>query len=364
MSDMLDTHSVVVGDTTDEGHSLLTDNNTIGYDYFNDTLPGVIGDTIYEDRNAYKATVSGLSTHSAGDVYDYFITGDREDQFKAGLSTLSDSLRAALGDSLQTLLSSYGFALQSTVDSVLDTTSVISEIFAAIIPAIYEYFVYEDREAPFRADSVVGWGSGAYSCSLRVVDTSDNGLISGARVTVQNQTETLADPLIQTAVHGLAVFNLDNGDYRYLGNHGLYIVGQTDFTVSDAARMDTLCAYSPYISTAPDASNLATVYGYVYRGNGDPVIGADVYFVLSGAAVDSTTWCPVAPAPIYSTTDGTGKFEVALLKTGNLIPGTYFWEAQITHSSVSTPVRLSFGIDRADTLVNVGEAIVNNGFIR
>jgi hypothetical protein len=162
-------------------------------------------------------------------------------------------------------------------------------------------------------------GAGAYTCSLTVVDTTNDVTVSGVQVTVNNQTEDGTEYYLTSNSSGHAIVSLNNGDYRASAIGQPYIFASTDFTVSSAARQDDIEGYAPTISTPPSAA-VATVYGYFITGGHDTLSNMDVTFELAGyaAAIDTSADALVTMSIIRAVTDGNGKVEVTLLKNENL----------------------------------------------
>jgi hypothetical protein len=285
------------------GHGLYLLGNAAGHGIY--SAGGANGDGM---RLLGQGTGKDLSaTLDLNDVSGNYDKDDYEDDF---FETVSDTARIRF-DSIFTLANSLLAMIDGGNELVdLDTLLWIFTMVDSIRDSV-------ESQGWAAVDACAG--AGAYTCTLTVVDTTNDVTVSGVQITVNNQTEDGTEYYLTSNSNGHAVVSLNNGDYRASALGPPYIYASTDFTIDGAVLHDSILGYAPTISSPPSAA-VATVYGYFISGGHDTLSNMDVTFELEGyaTAIDTSADALVTAKIVRAVTDGNGKVEVTLLKNENL----------------------------------------------
>lgn len=292
------------------------------------------------------------------------------DSVLADVSAATPSLIVEIADSVRARLDS--LALEASVTAVRDSMDEAAQVGGGSDSASQVRWVnfavwglHQDEDSSEASERWTAGGggcsgTGAYSCTLWVKDTSASAYVAAVPITVNNQTETGTALVQNTNTDGYAVFSLDNGDYRASAISPPAVYAATDFTIASAVYKDSILGYLPTINP-PSAAGMATVYGDFIVGNHDTLSNADVTFELVGvtAVIDTAADRIILPQVIKTTTNANGHIEIDLLINENLLvtsgstAGHPWWGATIKHSLLTTPQRFRFFIDADSTTFNL-----------
>lgn len=195
-------------------------------------------------KNNFKAT--GFSTHSVADVYNYFISGTNENQFKADISLLStfnastDSVAIQDRGQIAAQTADSVGNITASVDTVAISRSVWNELKSAHTTAGTFGYNLDAQISSIAAPN----GDGQYTQQFVLIDSSGTDtVITNRTLTVNNQAQTGQALTDGTDENGIAVFNLNAGNYVVLFDAYGYEEIVDSFTVS-AAGTDTIYTYN------------------------------------------------------------------------------------------------------------------------
>ncbi len=178
--------------------------------------------------------------------------------------------------------------------------------------------------------SALSGGSGAFSVTFTLFDSSSNQTLPGAAVTVRNISQSAIMALGSAGNNGAVSFNLDADSFvvaaRLLG----YIFPAYDTVVISGATNDTIPA-TAFDPGAPAAANLVRAWGYITDIAGIPDTSATVSAVLTGG-VARASGTIVSPFSVSATTDTTGYFFLDLLPNSTLTPDSSTYQFTIVRS--------------------------------
>ncbi len=194
-----------------------------------------------------------------------------------------------------------------------------------------------------------GSGSGAYSCTLSVFESTSHSAIQGVFVRALNATETATSAIGNSDSNGRLIFALDAASYHLLPYLTGYVFGSLPqaVTVTTAGANDTIWA-SRFDPGSPPAASLCRVYGYVQTlgagGLGEVVVTARIAktpLQYNGVVV--------SPYGVSTGTDSTGYWYLDLIPNSDLQPNDtkydftfYYSSGTILRKQVVVPDSVSF----------------------
>ena len=159
--------------------------------------------------------------------------------------------------------------------------------------------------------SGMGTGSGLYSYTIQLFDTSSSQAVPGTRTMVRNleQTALIATGLSDT--YGVISFNLDADSFIVVASSPGYIFEAYDTVVVTAAGVDTiLCAgFDPGVPTFP---TFCRIWGYLFNANGQAEDNVDVSAHIPSGVTTFANGI-ITPTAVSTATDSNGYFYLDLL---------------------------------------------------
>lgn len=182
-------------------------------------------------------------------------------------------------------------------------------------------------------DAVSRGGSGAYPCTLLVLDIGSGSAVAGASVRLLNSEESATAALGSSDPNGQVIFSLDAHQYRAFACAGGYnqLFVPTLIEVDTYGASDTiwLSRFDP--GSAPLAA-LCRVYGYVEGLDGRGIAGVTVTarIVKSPLTLEGVV---ISPFALTTITDSAGYWYLDLIPNGSLEPDDTKYELTIYHPS-------------------------------
>jgi hypothetical protein len=265
----------------------------------------------FADSSIHIAAVMGEIYEHAGDIIN-------DSVWDADSSEFMDDNDGTMAYAIQSMLDSLDTQSWAGVGAGSDSLSHIKWTNWAV------WGLVEDTDSSantqrYTAGGSGCTGSGTYSCTLYVKDTTNNAYVAGAAITVNNQTEDGTELVADATSDGYRVFSLNDGDYRASALHPPYIFETTDFTISGAALKDSCMGYAPVIGT-PSAASICSVYAWVEDPAGQKIAGARVSATLV-SAVDTTidgNMLVIDHKPIVGYSDTDGYWSLGLIKNSTI----------------------------------------------
>ena len=317
------------------------------------------GHIIYADTVAYTDTVRGVGgggglTAEEGAQLDSLITFLIDSVYAAtGFQALTDSPPARYGtiheklgqwagtgtDDIKSILGDYvARTIMATLDSTLDRIGPFGDSSVASTPFTVFYWLdqkirlkvdsiltsmgFDTTDLHTKVDALVGAGIGANTCTLYVWDTGNTITVSGINVRANNLSGANQGQNRSNA-NGIAVLNLDDGDYNLVISMNSGYIQTTNpqpFTVSGATN-DTIKV--TWFSPSAPAGDICMVYNYDKGVYDNPFQGVWVTATIpqrfwplrySGQAINAThkvktdslgKWeLPIYPSVILETAQG------------------------------------------------------------
>lgn len=175
----------------------------------------------------------------------------------------------------------------------------------------------------------VGAGSGANTCSVWVYDTGNTVMVSDIKVRANNASGA-NQGMDRTNVTGIAVLNLDDGDYNLVipMNSGyIQTTNPQPFTVSGATN-DTIDV--TWFSPSDPGGDLCAVYNYVLDGNRNGVPGVTITATIPTNFWPITQAGQAIRATATAKTDGNGLWQMSIPPSGLLLTAdgdsASFWQ--------------------------------------
>ncbi|HOP06020.1 MAG TPA: carboxypeptidase-like regulatory domain-containing protein [candidate division Zixibacteria bacterium] len=164
--------------------------------------------------------------------------------------------------------------------------------------------------------SGISSGGGAYSCSVRLIDSATGLAVPGAGITVRslNQSSVLASG--RSDIEGIARFNLDAASYLITATAPGFTFRAYDTVAVDGPGEDTLFAFQ-FIPDAPELPAFCRVWGFLFTADGSPEVGATVAARIP-TGMTSYGWAIISPVAVTAGTDSTGYFALDLLPSDSL----------------------------------------------
>ncbi len=164
--------------------------------------------------------------------------------------------------------------------------------------------------------SGIGSGSGLYSYTIQLFDSSSSQVVPGARTVVRNLSQTALIAVGTSDSYGTISFNLDAGSFVVVAASPGYIFEAYDTLVVGGAGVDTvLCAgFDPGTPTFP---SLCRIWGYLYNANG---LAEDNVSVSARIPSGVTTFANgiVTPTEVSTVTDSYGYFSLDVVPSAGL----------------------------------------------
>ncbi|MFH2055823.1 MAG: hypothetical protein ABIJ61_07690 [bacterium] len=236
-------------------------------------------------------------------------------------------------------LGSYLAGLSADADSIKDTLHLLmhSGESIAVDSAQLARSVWDD-DIIARSGRRIGWvdtadlvnsipgsGSGAYACTLYVLENSTESAIPGAFVRALNQSETATAAVGETDSNGRLLFALDAAEYHLLAqaNGYQFDVLPEPVTVSTSGANDTLWA-TRFDPGAPSEPGLCRVYGFVLSLGSEGLEGVTI---TASVLTTPLRWGSVVVSPysLSTLTNESGYWELDLIPNSSLTPdGTVY----------------------------------------
>jgi hypothetical protein len=198
--------------------------------------------------------------------------------------------------------------------------------------------------------SGISFGSGLYARTVVAYDSTNTRVIPAAAVAVRNLDQTALLATGFTNSGGEVAFNLDSDTLILVATGTGYQFDAFDTITVAGAGVDTLFG-EKFDPGTPFSPQLCRVYGWVYRPNGLPEIGATVTAQLPAGAVRSGSVI-VSPYAIVAETDSIGYFSLDLIPSDSLQPAATRYEVTVSRSDgailrerLLVPVAPSWRID-------------------
>lgn len=254
-------------------------------------------------------------------------------------------------------LGGYLTALTADTDSIKDTLHLLmhSGESIAVDSAQLARSVWDD-DIIARAGRRIGWvdtadlvnsvpggGSGAYACTLYVLENSTEAAISGAFVRALNQSESATAAVGETDSNGRLLFSLDAAEYHLLVTaNGYQFESLPDtLTVTTGGANDTLWA-TRFDPGAPAEPGLCRVYGFVFSLGSEGLEGVTI---TASVLTTPLRWgnVVVSPYSLSTLTNENGYWELDLIPNSSLIPENTVYDFTM-YDQTGTLLRKQFAV--------------------
>ncbi len=178
--------------------------------------------------------------------------------------------------------------------------------------------------------SGVSGGTGAYSVTLVVYDSSLDQTVPGAQVVVRNIEQTAQLAMGGSDSNGRISFNLDTDSFLVAASAPGYLFSPFDTLVVTGPIIDTVHGF-PFDPGTPASPSLCRVWGYLYGLTGQPEFGVAVSLWLPGGVV-TLNGTIISPVMVTTSTDSTGYFAVDVIPSDLLNPPDTKYEITITRT--------------------------------
>ncbi|MEE8576219.1 MAG: hypothetical protein V3T31_03100 [candidate division Zixibacteria bacterium] len=176
-------------------------------------------------------------------------------------------------------------------------------------------------------------GSGAYSYTLTVVDSSISQVVPSVSVAIRNLTQSALIASARTGTDGSLSVNLDADSFTVVASATGYVFEGFDTLVVTGTGSDTVFATSFDPGTPSDPS-LCRLYGHLYSIEGVAMSGATIRAGLPHGVVRSGNRV-VSPSVVSSTSDSTGYFYLDLIPSDSLVPSSAKYEITVSQGAIS-----------------------------
>ncbi len=174
--------------------------------------------------------------------------------------------------------------------------------------------------------SAIGGGSGAYAQTIVAYDSVTQAPIPGVNVAVRNLSQTALLGVIRTDYEGIALINLDAGEYRVAASAAGYSFTPERLMVGSGLP-DTVFGVS-FDPGTPPSPELCRVFGYLYALDGSPEKSAVIQAYLP-AGVARYGGLIIAPLTVSAVTNEDGYFCLDLVPSDSLTPAGAIYEFTI-----------------------------------
>lgn len=236
-------------------------------------------------------------------------------------------------------LDDYLASLVADGDSIKDTLSVLlhqgdpmTADSAAIARSVW------DDDVVSRSGRRIGWndtanvvndipasGTGAYACSVVVLEDDGETPIQGVFLRVMNDEETATTAVGRSDANGRALFSLDADEYHlfpYLVGYQFSAIPET-LMVGAQGSLDTITA-SRFDPGEPATADLCRVYGLIHSLGAQGLEGVSVTATILIAPL-LYEGVVVSPYSVSATTDSTGYWYLDVIPNALLTPaGTQY----------------------------------------
>ena len=176
--------------------------------------------------------------------------------------------------------------------------------------------------------SGIGGGSGAYSVTLKALDSALGLTIPGASLAIRNLTQTTLLGVGRTDSDGCAGFNLDAGSYVAVATAAGYVFLPHDTITITGPGADTVFGVK-FDPGNPGTASLCRVYGFLYDLSGYPIETAAISAGLPSGVRRSGAMV-VSPFAVSTETDSSGYFYLDLIPSDLLQPEDSPYEITIS----------------------------------
>ncbi|UCD16383.1 MAG: hypothetical protein JSV44_07915 [Candidatus Zixiibacteriota bacterium] len=176
--------------------------------------------------------------------------------------------------------------------------------------------------------SRVSAGTGLYSRTVTVVDSSVDQVIPGVRISVRTLDQSSLIAFDIGDAQGISTFNLDSGAALLVPFAPGYLFDSFDTIFIGGAGTDTVygCSFDPGM---PENPLLCRVFGFLLDFMGQPEVDAVISARLPGGVIRYSSGI-ISPFEKETTTDSAGYFSLDLLPNSCLTPDTSKYEITIT----------------------------------
>ncbi|UCC45754.1 MAG: hypothetical protein JSU65_07500 [Candidatus Zixiibacteriota bacterium] len=178
--------------------------------------------------------------------------------------------------------------------------------------------------------SGISSGTGAYTVTIVVYDTSLAQVVPGVDLAVRNVSQTALVAIGATGADGSSSFNLDADSFVVVPTTTGYLFGGCDTVVISGSTVDTVVGYR-FDPGTPDSPGLCRVYGYLIDVQGYPETSATIRAHLPQGVV-RTSGHIVSPFLVSRTSDSTGYFYLDLIPSDSLSGDLTSYEVSISRS--------------------------------
>ncbi|MCX6834940.1 MAG: hypothetical protein NTW07_07375 [candidate division Zixibacteria bacterium] len=172
-------------------------------------------------------------------------------------------------------------------------------------------------------------GSGAFSTTLFVYDTSNAQAVPEVRLAVWNIGMTSLKAIVMTGTMGSVGINVDSGAYVISGTAPGYLFAAYDTVVVSGSQIDTIRG-SQFDPGTPLSPGLCRVYGYLFTSEGQAESGARISAWLP-SGVTRLENLIISPTPVSVTTNEYGYFYLDLIPS-SLLNGEPKYEITINRT--------------------------------
>ena len=159
-------------------------------------------------------------------------------------------------------------------------------------------------------------GGGSYAITLCAFDSSLAQVIPGVALAVRNLDQSSLLAAVHSNVSGLAVVNLDAGDYLVIPRAPGYIFDGADTISVTGVATDTVVG-DQFDPGAPTIAGLCRVWGYLFDVSGQPEPEVTVTASLPSGTTTHANQI-IVPAVVASVSDTSGYFFLDLLPSDSL----------------------------------------------
>ena len=243
----------------------------------------------------------------------YEVIDDQLGAYLAGLTADADSIKDTLHDLMHS-----GESI--SVDSAQLARSVWDDDLVARAGRRIGWVDTADV-----VNNIPGSGSGAYACTLFVVETATSSSVPGVFIRALNDSETSTAAIGETDSNGRVLFSLDAAEYHlfaYATGYDFTVLPET-VTVTTSGANDTLYA-TRFDPGAPPPAGLCRVYGYIQSLGSDNLEGVTVTASVLTAPL---RWDDVVISPyaVSTLSDTAGYWYLDLIPNSDLTPnGTVY----------------------------------------
>jgi hypothetical protein len=264
---------------------------------------------------------------------------------------IDDQLDAFFGK-----LSADGDSIKDTLAAILHAGDPVAVDSGQLARAVW------DDDVIARSSRRIGWtdstdvvnsvpssGSGAFACTLQVVESESGTAVQGVLLRTMNVGESMTAATGVSNGDGTALFSLDAAEYHVYPYLTGYLFSELPETVNvtTSGALDTLWC-SRFDPGEPPAADLCRVYGFIHslgaEGLTDVIVSASI--LTAPLMHDGVV---ISPYSVSTTTDSTGYWHLDVIPNTDLTPTGTTYDFTIYNESgtmlrkqVSVPDSTSF----------------------